>query len=172
MICSCNRNFIVRLCRDEQYFVFKKQLDIGKHPTFIGRQMMMRNAKQGGALLYLYETEIVAVSLINPRLGILLALNVHPKHRGHGLGAAIIRYLVPNFVRVLSSKVGWFERLGYVCIGQKKRGVRLFTQVMARNELFGLAGNLRKAWGNEIEESPVLGEESPAQETKMPHIAT
>jgi len=100
----------------------------------------------GGALMYQFENEAVAVSLINPHYGVLLALNVIPRHRQHGLGAAIVNFLVPNFVRAIESKVSWFERLGYKRIGKLKRGISLNTQLMARAALFDLAGKLAKVW--------------------------
>jgi N-acetylglutamate synthase-like GNAT family acetyltransferase len=150
MICLCSSRFDVRLARESDYAAFKKLLDAGKHPAFIGKSTMMRNASQGGAIFYEFAGQRVAVSLVNPRLGILLALNVHPAHRGHGLGAAIVRFLIPNFVRAIEDKAPWFERLGYRRIGKMKRGISLNTQVMARTALFDLAGNLRKAWGSDF----------------------
>jgi N-acetylglutamate synthase-like GNAT family acetyltransferase len=108
--------------------------------------MFKRIARNGGALFYEFDGEIVAISLINPRYGILNALNVSPTHREHGLGSAILNFLIPNFVRAIESKVSWFEKRGYRKIGKLKKGVSLNTQVMARSALFELAGNLRKAW--------------------------
>lgn len=84
--------------------------------------------------------------MINPHYGILTALNVLPAHRGHGLGSAMVRFLIPNFVRCIESKIEFFERLGYIRIGKMKTGIRLNTQIMARAALFDLAGNLKKAW--------------------------
>lgn len=107
---------------------------------------MMANANNGGALFYELDGESIAVSLINPHLGILLVLNVVPEHRAHGLGSAILNFLVPNFARVLEEKVEWFERRGYKRIGSLKRGISLNTQIMARIALFGLAGKLCKVW--------------------------
>ena len=107
---------------------------------------MERNAGNGGALFYELDGAPVAVSLINPHHGILLALNVLPDHRAHGLGGAIVEFLVPNFVRALESKVAWFERRGYRAVGKLKRGITLNTQLMARAALFDLAGKLVKAW--------------------------
>lgn len=137
----------MRLAREEGYREFKHILDLGRHPAFIGRDTMQNNARNGGALFYDFHGAPVAVSLINPRYGILLALNVRPEHRAHGLGAAIVNFLMPNFVRALESKVPWFEKLGYVSVGKLKRGIRLNTQVMARGALFTLAGRLAQAWG-------------------------
>jgi GNAT superfamily N-acetyltransferase len=140
----------VRLARAADYAPWKKILDAGRHPAFIGKDTMMSNATNGGALFYELDGFAVAVSLINPHYGILLALNVRPEHRSHGLGAAIVNFLVPNFVRAIESKVEWFERLGYKRIGKLKRGISLNTQLMARAALFSLAGNLRKAWAHDL----------------------
>lgn len=89
---------------------------------------------------------LIGVSMMNPHFGTLTALNVHPDHRGHGLGAAMVKFLVPNFVRAVEDKVMFFEKLGYRRIGNLKKGISLNTQVMTREALFHLAGNLRKAW--------------------------
>lgn len=140
----------MRLARAHEYPAWKKILDAGRHPAFIGKSTMMRNANNGGALFYELDGAAVAVSLINPHYGILLALNVRPEHRGHGLGDAIVKFLVPNFVRAIESKVEWFERRGYKRIGKLKRGISLNTQLMARAALFSLAGNLRKAWAHDL----------------------
>jgi GNAT superfamily N-acetyltransferase len=144
--CDCASRFNVRLARASDYPAFKKLLNAGSHPAFIGKNTMMRNSINGGALFYDLDGEAVAVSLINPHYGILLCLNVRKEHRGHGLGAAIVNFLMPNFVRALENKAPWFESLGYRRIGDLKRGIRLNTQVMARAALFDLAGKLTKAW--------------------------
>lgn len=107
---------------------------------------MQRNANNGGSLFYEFGGKAVAVSIVNPRFGILIALNVLPEHRSHGLGGAILRFLMPNFARVLENKVPWFEKQGYRSIGKPKLGVSLKTQVMVREALFGLAGKVSKAW--------------------------
>lgn len=143
MNCQCQKSFAVRLARAEDYGTFKKILDAGKHPAFIGRGSFERNSQNGGALLYCVQGKAVAVSMINPHYGILLALNVHPDHRSHGLGAAIVSFLMPNFARVVEKRVEWFEKQGYVKIGKLKKGVSLNTQIMARAQLFKLAGRLR-----------------------------
>ncbi len=148
--CDCAKAFEARLAREGDYKAFKKLLDQGKHPAFIGRDVFCRNAKNGGALLYYFSGELAGVSLINPHHGILLALNVHPAHRGHGLGRAIVNFLMPNFARVVEGKVGWFEGQGYVRVGKMKEGRRLNTQVMARGALFELAGRVRKVLGKKL----------------------
>jgi GNAT superfamily N-acetyltransferase len=138
----------VRLARSHDYPAWKAVLNAGRHPAFIGQETMRRNANNGGALFYEVDGEAVAVSLINPHFGILLALNVLPSHRSHGLGAAILDFLIPNFARVVEHKVPWFEKRGYKRIGRLKCGISLNTQLMARAELFDLAGKLSKVWGN------------------------
>lgn len=94
-------------------------------------------------MMYQYQNESVAVSLINPHYGILLVLNVHPNHRSHGLGRAIMNFLIPNFARVIETKIKWFESCGYIGIGELKQGLRYKTQIMARKELFTLAGRIK-----------------------------
>ena len=149
--CGCAAGFTVVLAREGDYAEFKTVLSRGRHPAFIGRDLFERNARNGGALFYRFDTtNNVAVSLINARSGILIALNVVPQHRGHGLGGAILRFLVPNFARVVESKVPWFEANGYRAIGKLKQGISLRTQVMARAELFGLAGKIKAAFGSRI----------------------
>ncbi len=144
--CNCALNFSVKLAASEDYNTFKRILDVGKHPALIGRDMMQRNANNGGALFYDFNGEHIAVSLINPHLGVLLALNVVPAHRSHGMGRSIIKFLMPNFVRAIESKVSFFEAMDYRRVGKLKKGQTLNTQVMARTALFSLAGKLQKVW--------------------------
>lgn len=147
MNCLCAKGFSVRLGRKEQYAEFKKMLDIGKHPAFIGKGMFARYSDNGGALFYEFQSKILAVSLVNPHHGILIALNIHPEHRGHGLGSAIVKFLMPNFVRALESRIEFFKRFGYISVGELKHGQSLNTQVMARGNLFKLAGRLKRLSG-------------------------
>jgi len=144
MSCDCANNFDVRLARESEYKTFKRVLNIGRHPAFIGRDTFAHNSRNGGALIYEFEGQPVGVSLINPHYGILLALNVVPEHRSHGLGRAIMNFLIPNFARVIEDKVGWFEKQGYRRIGKLKQGQTLRTQIMAREALFHLAGKLQR----------------------------
>lgn len=109
---------------------------------------MQKNANNGGALFYVFEKEIVAVSLINPHYGILLVMNIVPAHRGHGLGGAILSFMMPNFVRAIDYKVAWFEKRGYRKIGEPKQGRRFQTQLLARENLFHLCGKLKNAWAS------------------------
>lgn len=144
--CDCSSRFEVRIAIITDYAQFKRILSKGRHPSFIGKNIFLQNANNGGALFYLIRAEAAAVSLVNPRFGIMLALNVIPEHRNHGLGSAIVNYLMPNFVRSIESKVKFFERLGYRQIGSLKRGISLNTQIMARSALFDLAGKLNRIW--------------------------
>lgn len=146
-MCNCAKNFNVRVARPTDYKSFKRILDIGKHPAFIGKDTMMRHADNGGALFFEFESDPIAVSLTNPHHGVLLALNVIPAHRSHGLGCSIINYLMPNFVRALESRIGLFEKMGYISVGKSKKGICLNTQLMARKALFGLAGRLQRLDG-------------------------
>lgn len=155
MKCDCGKRFDVRMARQEEYSDFKRVLDAGRHPAFIGRSTFCRNANNGGALIYKLDGESVAVSLINPHFGILLALNVIPAHRSHGLGSSIMKFLIPNFARVIEIKVPWFESLGYRKIGNLKQGQTLRTQIMARAELFDLAGKLQRLRKNRDDLSTV-----------------
>ncbi len=136
------------LAGENDYKSFKQIFDRGKHPAFIGRETFGSNAINGGALFYELDQKIIAVSLINPHYGILLALNVVPENRRQGIGEFIVRFLMPNFIRALSTRIEWFEKLGYRKIGSPKKGVLLETQIMAREALFHLAGKLNRVWGN------------------------
>jgi GNAT superfamily N-acetyltransferase len=145
--CHCQSKVEIKLARGEEYSIFKKVLNVGRHPAFIGKKTMQRNANNGGALFYIFENKIIAVSLINPHYGILLVLNVIPEHRGHGLGEAILNFLMPNFIRAIDYKISYFEKRGYRKIGDPKQGRRFKTQIMARTNLFSLCGKLNKIWG-------------------------
>jgi len=133
-----------------EYDAFKKILNAGRHPTFIGREMYGRNCQNGGALFYDLDGKSIAVSLINPHFGILLVMNVRPEHRSHGLGNAILDFLMPNFIRAVEDKVDWFEKRGYRSIGDLKRGRSLNTQVLARSALFDLAGKISRVFSSRI----------------------
>ena len=150
--CDCAERFQVRLGRSNEYDAFKKILNAGKHPTFIGREMYGRNCQNGGALFYDLDGKPIATSLINPHYGILLVLNIKPEHRSHGLGNAILNFLIPNFIRAVENKVEWFEKRGYRRIGQMKQGRTLKTQVMARSALFDLAGRVSRLFSSRIKE--------------------
>jgi hypothetical protein len=50
-------------------------------------------ARNGGATVFMFAGEDIAVTVVNPKFNTLLVLNVLPAHRKHGMGAAILRYL-------------------------------------------------------------------------------
>lgn len=130
------------LGRPNEYARAKRLLNRGKHPAFIGRQTVERNAAQGGLLFAQIAGQDAAVAVIGIRNGTLLVLNVSPDYRGSGLGHKIIDFLRPNFARVLESAIPFFESCGYRAIGKPKQGRSLKTQIMVRSELLGLAGKL------------------------------
>lgn len=147
-MCDCASAFHVELgraCRAD-YRRAKTLLNRGVHPTFVGPDMVIRKASNGGLWFYCLGGVDVAVTVVNPRLGVLLVLNVHPEHRSHGLGRSIIRLLRPPWVRALVSVTPWFEGLGYVRVGERKRGHRLETDLLVQGDLLHLAGRLRRVF--------------------------
>lgn len=140
---SMRLGIIPEVVHEEDYAGFKRELDRGKHPTFIGKKMFERYAMNGGAIRFVSEDgACVAVVLINPRNSCLQALNVSPRFRGSGIGSEIMDYLIPNWVRAIDSKKEWFQRLGYKQVGQPKQGRQLKTWIMVREKLITLAGNI------------------------------
>ena len=146
--CRCAIEFWVRHGKSSESVLFKKLLNHGRHPTFIGPSMIQTSARNGGMCFAVFSGQIVAVALVNPRYSQLNVLNVMPEHRGHGIGKAFVNYLACNFARVVENKVSFFESCGYVRIGEMKHGRTLRTQTMARKNLFQLAGRMRKLLGD------------------------
>ena len=110
--------------------------------------MIRRSSVNGGMCLAMIGSdEVAAVALVNPRVSQLNVLNVMPAHRGHGIGKAFVAYLACNFARVVEDKVQFFESCGYIKIGAMKKGRTLNTQIMARKNLFALAGRVEKILG-------------------------
>ena len=109
--------------------------------------MCARKAKNGGCFRFQFAGSDIATAIVNPRLNILLALAVVPEHQGHGLGTAILRYLACNFARVESRAVPFFERNGFIAIGELKKGKTLYTQIMVRASLIPLAGRVARIYG-------------------------
>lgn len=130
---------------------FKKILDRGKHPTFIGPDNIKAAARNGGICFAMVEDDVCAVALVNPRVSQLNVLNVVPNHRGHGIGKAFLAYLACNFARVVEDKVPFFKSCGYIPIGEMKQGRTLKTQIMVRENLLSLAGRVRKILGRDNE---------------------
>ena len=116
----------------------------GRHPTFIGRITVERNAVNGGLMFWQFGGKDCAVSIVNPRSGTSLALCVLPEYRRKGVASFIVRYLASNFRRVIESKVPFFESLGYQRIGHWKPGLANRTGILIRKDLLTLGGRLRK----------------------------
>jgi GNAT superfamily N-acetyltransferase len=129
--------------------------------------MVQRFARNGGLLFFCVASHDVAVAVINPRLSVLLVLNVHPDHRHHGLGSAILTFLCPNWVRSVQHVAPWFERHGYVRVGSPKQGRRYLTQIMVRRTLLTLAGRISASHATDAQQSHVtvrdaaIGERAP-----------
>ena len=146
MLCDCASSFQVRLARPSDYQAWKRVLTVARFPTYMGEEVMKRNARNGGAMFYDVDRQPVGVSLINPRLSIGLVLAVVPAHHNHGMATAILEYLMPNWARVLDAYVEWFEQRGYSRLGTPKKGQKHTTHVMVRSALLGLAGRLAEVW--------------------------
>lgn len=138
----------VEIGRAEHYDRVKRVLNRGHHPTFVGRDMVERCAMNGGVLLFVIDNEDAAVAVVNTRTNSLVVLCVDPRLRGRGLGAEVVRFLKPNWVRAVEAAVPFFERLGYQCVGEWKQGRALRTRVMVRGPLLTLAGRLRSRMSN------------------------
>ena len=144
--CPCAKGFEAVQARADEYRRVKQILNRGKHPTFIGRSFVLVSTRNGGCTIFRFGGEDIGVSIVNPMKNVLLVLNVDPEHRSHGLGTAILRYVQANFARVLESAVPFFERNGYTCVGELKRGNSLNTQVMIKSGLIPLAGRLTQIY--------------------------
>ena len=102
----------------------------------------------------MFRDRDVAVAIVNPAINCLLVLCVHPEHRGHGLGGALLAYLQCNFARVLESAVPFFARNGYQAIGEPHSGKSLKTQVMIKSDLIPLAGRVARIYGEASGRTP------------------
>lgn len=142
--------FTVALGRPEDYPRMKQILNRGRHPTFVGRMSVARQAIQGGLLFCQVEGQDAGVAVINVRQSTALVFCFLPSYQGQGLGTAFMNYLRPNFARVITDMVPFFEqRLGYTSIGEPKQGRTLRTQIMVRTELLTLAGRVHEHLGAE-----------------------
>jgi GNAT superfamily N-acetyltransferase len=135
-------DFVAHQGRGHEYSRAKAILNIGKHPTFIGRDLYATSSRNGGAMFFTVDGRDAAVALINPRTNCLLVLCVAPAFRGRGLGQAIVAYLQVSFARVIESAVPFFERCGFVGLGEPKMGKRWKTQIMVLKRLRELAGRV------------------------------
>ena len=142
--CRCALDFRIHVGGDsrEEYLKARRLFNKGRHPAFVGPDMVQKNARNGGLLFFVYRSKSVGVAVINAKKGVLLALNILPEHRSHGLGSAVINYLMPNFARVTEQASPWFESQGYKKVGKWMMGRKLMTCVMVRKRLFDLAGRL------------------------------
>lgn len=146
--CACATHFEVTLGRTTDYRRCKRILDRAHFPAFVGRDTVRRSAQDGGLLFFTYEGEDAAVAVMNARNSTALALAVLPTHQGHGLGSAIVEYARPNFRRVTTEFVPYFQARGYSPIGEPKQGRKFATQIMVRTELLGLAGRVSRVLGD------------------------
>lgn len=140
--------FVAIQGRSHEYARAKAILNVGKHPTFIGRSLYAVSTRNGGATFFTVNGRDAAVALVQTRTNCLLVLCVVPAFRGRGLGQAIVAYLQCNFARVIDSAVPFFERCGFVSIGRAKMGKRWKTQVMCRRSLIELAGRVSRVLGD------------------------
>lgn len=147
MLCNCALAFDVQLGKPGDYERFKEALNRGRHPTFVGRDTVNRQIDNGGLLFFVFGGMDVAVSLVQVKNNSLLVLNVHPAHRSHGLGGAVVKFLKCNWVRATEQAVPFFVRHGYKSIGAIKQGRTLRTQVMVRENLITMAGRVSAALG-------------------------
>ena len=156
--CGCAEEVQITPLTSADYSRAKRLLNIGRHPTFIGRGTFARCALNGGCFVASSSGADCGVALVNPKSNILLVLNIHPDHRSHGLGAAMLRYLQCNFARVLESAVPFFERNGYQSCGEMHQGKTLKTQVMIKSSLIPLAGRVAKIYGTSGRASDIQAE--------------
>ena len=125
----------------EDYARVKRVLDKARHPTFIGGETVKREASSGGVLVWTMDCEDVAVSIVSVRRSCLLALSV--LRPCEGIGSRVLAYIRPNWARVITDKVAWFEKNGYTRVGQPMQARKLATQIMVRNGLSALGERVR-----------------------------
>lgn len=148
-MCNCASTFNVRLIKPDEAHMFKGLVNRWGHPTYVGPNMVERHARNGGAILAMHKGSPAAAALVNPRTNVGLVLNVHPQHRGHGLGRAVVAYICPNFWRVVEHAVPFFEREGYTKLGHGHQGRKLITYIMAHKRVMNLAGRVAETLGDQ-----------------------
>jgi hypothetical protein len=124
--------------KGSEYAEFKHQLNIGRHPGFIGRNTYFSYAINGGAFKMILKNEIIGVALINTKKNNLICLNITPKYRKSQYGIIFVDFLKCNFVRAIEPAKVFFEKCGYVAIGQPKQGVKYKIYIMIRKSLLTL----------------------------------
>ena len=137
-------DFIAVQGRTNEYRRAKAILNVGRHPTFVGRGLYGSCARNGGAIFFTVDGQDAAVALISARSNCLLVLCVAPAFRNRGLGAAVVAYCQVSFARVIESAVPFFERCGFISVGEPKMGKRWKTQIMCLKSLTELAGRLSR----------------------------
>lgn len=144
MKCDCATSYTLVLgqATSSDYKRAKRILDRGKHPTFIGRDLVIGHARNGGLLIFRFQDVDVAVAVVNTSVNSLLVLNVVPEHRSHGLGKVLIQFLKPTWVRSIDSAILFFNKVGYVSVGSMKKGRRFGTQIMVKRSLLTLSGRV------------------------------
>lgn len=135
-------DFVAVQGRSYEYARAKAILNVGRHPTFIGKSLYASAARNGGAMFFLVGDRDAAVALIQPRTNCLLVLCVAPEFRNAGLGRAIVAYCQVSFARVIESAVPFFRGCGFIGIGEPKMGKRWKTQIMVLGSLRDLAGRV------------------------------
>lgn len=132
------------------YRRFKNVLNRARHPTFVGPKQFRQLSNDGGAIIWVAMDDTtqrdVAASLVDVKRSCLIALSV--AEPGAGIGAKVMEYLRPNWARVVSTKVEWFERRGFKCVGRPMKSRALTTQIMVRNDLKSLGSRVRLLRGS------------------------
>src|ERR1035438_965358 len=122
----CCPDFVAHQGREHEYPRAKAILNIGKHPTFIGRGLYATSARNGGAMFFTVDGRDAAVARMNPRTNCLLVLCVMPEFRSFSgtFAMSLVAYLQVSFIRALERTVCFFRRCGFIPIGEPKIGKR------------------------------------------------
>lgn len=143
-VCTCKIEAEFRLVSPIEWKRIRQLLQKWRFPTFIGEEMIIRNAERGGVYEIIYKNESIAVIIYNTHLSILYTLCIAPTHRNHNLGSRIINYFKFWYIRALESSTLFFEKLGYMKISTPKQGRKYVTWIMVRKDLLNLVGRFSK----------------------------
>lgn len=154
--CGCARGFRLEQGRAADARRAKRALDVGKHPAYLSVARLESASRKGGVFYAVFDGMDLGVAVIRPAVSSLTALNIHPEHRSHGLGGALLRWVAPNWARVIESAVPWFEQHGFEAIGPPRQGRRHKTFVMVRSDLIRLAGRLDRLDAGEPDGEEIL----------------
>jgi hypothetical protein len=123
----------------DQYERGKKIFDKAKHPGFVGREYMFRCATRGRAIVAILGDQDVGIVLVDHKQT-LGALSVVVSARGARVGSALVTEVRPyaKFVKAISEKTAFFERLGYraVVAAQVGQAGKQTTQLLERDDAF------------------------------------